>query len=92
MTSSGNVVRGSADNLYFVVMILSFGLGVIGLGGGGSAVYLFDNLRSLKANSFKWIPLLFALLYPLTWPLGIPSALYGLSKLRDPKVSPYWNR
>jgi len=92
MTSSGNVVRGSGDNLYFVVMILSFGLGVIGLGGGGSAVYLFDNLRSLKANSFKWIPLLFALLYPLTWPLGIPSALYGLSKLRDPKVSPYWNR
>ena len=92
MTSSGNVVRGSSDNLYFVVMIISFTLGLIGIGGGGSSVYLFDNLRSLKNNSFKWIPLLFALFYPLTWPIGVPSALYGFSKLRDPKVSPYWNQ
>ena len=90
MTSSGNVVRGSNDNLYHIVMILSVSLGLIGIGGGSGAVYSATQVRTLSNHPFKWIPLLFALFYPLTWPIGIPAALYAFWKLRNPKVAPYW--
>ncbi len=86
MMSTGAAVRGSKDGLYLVVVILSVGLGILGIVGGFLSQKYNSDFKTLSPNSTRHFPLLFALLYPLTWFIGLPVGLYAVNLLRKPEV------
>jgi len=86
MMSSGNVVRGSKDGLYLIVVVTSVGLGLFGMVGGFLAQRSNSDFRTLSKGTMKYFPLGFALLYPLSWFIGLPVGLYTLYILKKAPV------
>lgn len=86
MMSSGTAVRGSKDGLYLVVVVLSVGLGILGVVGGFLSQKYNPDFKTLSSKSTRHFPLLFALLYPLTWFMGLPIGLYAAYLLRKPEI------
>lgn len=86
MMSSGNVVRGSKDGLYLIVVVTSIGLGLFGMVGGFLAQRSNIDFRTLSKGTMKYFPLGFALLYPLSWFIGLPVGLYTLFILKKSPV------
>jgi hypothetical protein len=86
MMTSGSVVRGSKDGLYLIVVVLSAGIGLFGATGGFMAHKYLDDFQNLSKRGMRFFPLFFALAYPLSWFIGLPSGLYALFLLRKPIV------
>ena len=86
MISSGSVVRGSNDGLYLLVVIISAGLGLLGAAGGFLAHRHIDDFQSLSRRTMRMFPVIFALGYPLSWFIGLPTGGFALYLLRKPIV------
>ena len=85
MVSSGAVVRGK-DGLYIMVVVGSGILGLIGAAGGFLAQRHIEDFRTLAKRTMRFFPVFFALGYPLSWFIGLPSGFFALYLLRKPTV------
>ena len=92
MTTSGNVVRGSQDGLYLLVIIISVALGLFGVVGGFASYYSNHHLKTISKHPLRILPIAFALAYPPTWWIGIPTAIWTLYTLRKSQVHQVWNQ
>ena len=86
MISSGSVVRGSKDGLYLLVVILSAALGLLGSAGGFLAHRHIEDFQTLSKRTMRMFPVIFALGYPLSWFIGLPTGGFALYLLRRPIV------
>ena len=86
MVSSGAVVRGSKDGLYIMVVIASSVLGLLGSVGGFLAHRHIEDFQTLSKRTMRMFPVLFALGYPLSWFIGLPTGIFALYLLRNPVV------
>ena len=86
MVSSGSVVRGTTDGLYIIVVVTFAILGLVGVSGGFLAHRYIDDFKSLSKRTMRIFPVIFALGYPLSWFIGIPTGAFALYLLRKPIV------
>lgn len=84
MVSAQTTVRN--PDSYMPVIILSFLIGFIGIIGGWLSWYSNRFYREVENKPLFWAPIIFSALYPLTFVIGIPSAIFALIKWRDPTV------
>ena len=86
MVSSGSVVRGGKDSLYIIVVVGSGILGLLGAAGGFLAQRHIEDFQTLSRRTMRLFPVFFALGYPLSWFIGLPSGAFALYFLRKPTV------
>ena len=86
MVSSGSVVRVGKDSLYIIVVVVSAFLGLVGTVGGFLAHRHIPDFQTLSKRTMRLFPVVFALSYPLSWFIGVPSGAFALYLLRQPIV------
>ena len=86
MVSSGSVVRGGKDGLYIVVVVISAILGLFGAAGGFLAHRHIEDFRTLSNRTMRLFPVIFAIGYPLSWFIGLPTGAVAFYLMRKPIV------